>query len=227
MNATITLICNDIKRVRTRIIWIIATALFLTLIIVGWTSIQRSRVAQRQVVCAGNLSTLGFGLISYSERFGQFPSDILSPAGEPLLSWRVELLRVIDSELYNRFDLTHAWNSSANMALLHRMPSWYSCPADKEAESKGIASYYAVFNKRKTDTPNRYMPFQLDPTVDLNCILLVEAAELRIPWTCPGDFIGDPCNAKSLNAALASSACQRAHSPYVIRVDCQRVALGK
>lgn len=227
MVATITQIRNSCRQIRYRSLWIIATALFLTLIVIAWTSIQKSRAANRNAVCAAHLSTLGFGLIRYYERFDRFPSDVTSPSGEPLLSWRVELLQVLDPDLYIRFDLTQAWNSGVNLQLLHRMPSWYSCPADKEAKSKGIASYYAMSNGRNTDTSEEFRTFQLVPEVDPECILLVEAAELRIPWTCPGDFPGDPCNARTLNVALATSACQHPRSPYAIRVDCQRVALGQ
>lgn len=123
------------KQIRYRVLWIIAAVVFMTLVVIGWTMIQRAQASNRRAVCAAHLSTLGFGLLRYSEEYGRFPSDITSPAGEPLLSWRVELLRVLDPKLYSRFDLTHAWNSDVNMTLLHRMPQWYTCPSDKEAES--------------------------------------------------------------------------------------------
>lgn len=205
----------------------LVTILLLPLIVVVWNSVQTARFAALRGQCASHLSTLGSKLIVYEERFGRFPADVKSPAGVPLLSWRVELLQELDPELYNQFDLTQAWNSNANLALLHPMPAWYGCPADKQAKLNGITSYFSVCTPRNSESSGTFYSFQLDTAVDhLDCILLLESAALRIPWTCPGDFPGDPCDPAKLNTAFTASACERPHAPYVIHVNGRRVGLG-
>ena len=217
---------NINRRTRQRVFvvsTIIGLLVAITMII---RFVKTERHSMRKAVCASNLSTLGFALHRYSSEHGRFPSDIVSPNGKPLLSWRVELLQVLDPDLFSRFDLSQAWDSKANLPLQYQIPAWYICPADFDGQSKGISSYYAIAQPKLTDDTGSEGSFQVDVDSDHNCILLVEAFGLRIPWTCPGDFIGSPCNVGTLAPDLASSACNHPSTPYAITIDCQRVSLG-
>ena len=170
----------------------IVIALSLTILFVRYD--QKQRLVSQQVQCMGNLSTIASALHRYLSENGRFPSDIKSPTGERLLSWRVELLTVLDPELYSKFDKSEAWDSPTNVLLRSKMPVWYSCPADLNRRAAGMTSYFAVVPWRQSDAGVEAVVFDLDPYTDSECLLLIESSNLNVPWSQPGDFYGNPCH---------------------------------
>ena len=213
-------------RSKTRTIVLIATATLIVLVI---ALVTRSRAnglkAAYQSQCNSNLSSIAAYVNLYKSENGKFPTDILSPSQKPLLSWRVELLKKLDPELYAKFEKEQAWNSPHNLALLHPMPQWYCCWPDKGARLSGITSYYSLI---PTDRPNERAFDQLNLASSDNghCLMLIEASGLRVPWTCPQDLPGNACTYDLQFPSMATSACSRPGGPCGMKLDEQRISLG-
>src|SRR5690606_35850478 len=60
-------------------------------------AVQASREAARRMQSSNNLKQIALAMHNYHDTFKKLPkAEITSPAGEPLLSWRVSLLPFIE-----------------------------------------------------------------------------------------------------------------------------------
>jgi hypothetical protein len=142
------------------------------------------------------LEKLVHAMYAYHGRYSEFPAaSILSPDGEPTLSWRVTLLPFLGGEaarLYKEFRLIEPWDSPHNKKLLAKMPKVYTPVAGKPKEP--YATYYQVFTGPNTPFPRVQLrgPRQASFKDGLaNTLLIVEAGE-AVPWTKPADLVLDP-----------------------------------
>ena len=79
------------------------------------------------------LRKIGAALHEYLNQHRHYPMvAILSDVGKPLLSCRVELLKILDAQLYKQFKLDEPWDSEHNMKLVASMPDYYRTPTDDE-----------------------------------------------------------------------------------------------
>jgi len=206
--------------------WIVvAVAVAVVVGVYGVDFIHERRMDARRVQCICNLSSIAAKLHEYEQVHGKFPEDRESPSKQRLLSWRVELLSVLDRDLYERFNMEEPWNSEHNLRQLHAMPHYYSCPSDKEGKASGTTSYYIVVPQRTNESIPPHATFDLDPYTDGQCILLVESADLKIPWTKPGDLPGDPCDPGHIDRKLTSNACKHPGGTYIVMVNTIRRSL--
>ncbi len=102
-------------------------------------------------------------------------------------SWRVLLLPYCDNkDLYDQYDFSQPWNSSANAALADQMPSIYTfhgTPTDS-----GITNYLAVVGEN-TFWPGARGRQQDEITDDpASTIMLVENQGAGINWMEPRDL---------------------------------------
>lgn len=71
------------------------------------------------------LRTILLGFHNYADAYNEFPF-FPRPEDSERLSWRVRILPYLDdlggTDLFNQFDLSEAWDSKINRALLDRMP---------------------------------------------------------------------------------------------------------
>jgi hypothetical protein len=139
-----------------------------------------------------NLEQLARAMYVYEDRHRRLPPPaIRGENGEPLLSWRVELLPFIGEEdLYNQFRRDEPWDSPHNIRLLERMPRIYASPNGKKTPQP-YSTFYQVFVGKGT-------PFEGPKGVSLGAfivrsrtILIIEAGE-AVPWTKPEDLPYDP-----------------------------------
>lgn len=142
-----------------------------------WVVHQRNESAsRRRIQCKSNLSQIAFLL---SDEFPEdwIPRDIVDPeSGEPLLSWRVRILKNLHPDLYAGFDLTKPWDSRQNLALVSQMPQLFRCPESSDSASTGTSDYYAV----QTEGSGRL-------SYKSRTVLVVEIP-LQTPWTKPEDM---------------------------------------
>lgn len=216
---------NASRRTRQSVFWVTTIIGLLVTVTMIVRFIETERRSVRKAVCASHLSTIGFALHRYLSEHGRFPSDIVSPTGKPILSWRVELLSILDRDLYERFNREEPWNSEHNLRQLHAMPHYYFCPSDEEGKASGTTNYYAVVPQSTNPTTTPPATFDLDPYADGQCILLVESADLKIPWTKPGDLPGDPCDPGHIDRKLTSNACKHPGGTYIVMVNTIRRSL--
>lgn len=114
----------------------------------------------------------------------QFPRNIVSPEGTPLLSWRVQLLPLLGyDDLYEKFHLNEAWDSPHNRELIRQLPQLYATAGraadDWTTRIQAVTGPGTVFTDR--------VKFQEITDGTSNTLALVEA-ENGVVWTKPEDF---------------------------------------
>ncbi len=112
-------------------------------------AVQASREAARRASCANNLRQVGVALLAYHDAVGVFPSGALdrktgSKPKARQLSWCVLVLPFIEEgNVYDRFDLSKAYNSAENRAAGGTIIPVYLCPstvtlaADRKGDTAG------------------------------------------------------------------------------------------
>ncbi|OWK46735.1 DUF1559 domain-containing protein [Fimbriiglobus ruber] len=145
---------------------------------------------KERVASENNLKQIGLALHGYHDVYGQFPNNITSKAGKPLLSWRVQLLPFLEEgELYSKFKLDEPWDSEHNKPLVKKLPKIY---APIRVKAKPGETFYQGF------TGNGAF---FEPTAKINIagitdgtsntVMIVEAGTPVI-WSKPDDIPFDP-----------------------------------
>jgi hypothetical protein len=135
-----------------------------------------------------DLQLIGIAIHNYSDTYGHLPRDITDSSGSPLLSWRVALLPYLNQEaLYNQFDLTSAWDTAPNAALVDLMPDVLRGPLDSPSS---IYTHYVRSSGAGTllDGNNDLKLPRDIPDGTSNTLLVGEFAGSMIPWTAPSDL---------------------------------------
>jgi len=141
------------------------------------------------VQTAYDLKCIGLAFHNYHNDHGRFPlAAILDKDGQPLLSWRVAILPYLEeAELYSQFHLDEPWDSSHNLQLLPRIPSYYS-PPQGSPEREPYGTYFQVFAGIGAAFDDRLpMTFKSFTDGTSQTILVIEAGE-AVPWTKPQDL---------------------------------------
>jgi hypothetical protein len=167
---------------------------------------------------ADDLGRIAAALASFHDAYGALPpAYVIDASGTPLYSWRVLILPFLGEQaLFDRFDLSKAWNDPANQPLLAAMPDAYRRPGDPmRSTNTGYAAVYgagAVFGGGQDPAegyPDAGEPhkvftsgLRIGDIVDgtSNTILVGEVGTgVHIPWSSPGDVgagqfaaLGDP-----------------------------------
>ncbi len=147
----------------------------------------------KRVVGLNNLKQIGLALMMYSDVHNKFPSDIKSKDGQPLLSWRVELLPFLEQQaLYNQLNREEPWDSPANAKLLAQMPSVFVI--DKTI-GPGKTDVLAPKGNGAWAGADKDMNFSAVSDGLSNTVLAVQVApDKAVPWAKPGDYDFDPKN---------------------------------
>src|SRR5207245_10819748 len=84
-----------------------------------------------RILSRNKLKQLALAFHNYHNTTRHFPQPAtLDKDGKPLLSWRVELLPVMEqAKLYSEFKHDEPWDSEHNKKLLEKMPSVFAPPA--------------------------------------------------------------------------------------------------
>ena len=137
-----------------------------------------------------NLRRIGLAAHNYDSSYGNFPNNVYSPDGKPLLSWRVPLLAYLEEEnLYRVFKHDEPWDSEHNKKLIARMPKVYA-PVRGKVEPgltyyRGFAGPGTMFEPR-----TKIAVFGIHDGA-AHTAWVVEAGEPVI-WTKPDDLPFDP-----------------------------------
>lgn len=149
------------------------------------------REASARTMMIINGKQIGLAAHSFHDDNSILPSNLLDPAGMPLLSWRVGVLPYLDAALLHRqFDLTQTWDSAANLPLLEKMPSTYQSLMFEEARGhtpwQGFVGPGTAFEAGMRLNLRRDFPDGTSFT-----ILVIEAKE-HVPWSKPADIAYGP-----------------------------------
>jgi prepilin-type processing-associated H-X9-DG protein len=152
-------------------------------------AVHSSRIAAQRAQSVNNLKQIGLALHNFHSTHGQFPADVRSRDGKPLLSWRVQILPFLEQQaLFNEFKLDEPWDSPHNKPLLERMPATFAVP--NAAAEPGMTFYRGFSGKRTIFDPAVPKGVTIAGITDgtSNTIAVVEARE-AVPWTQPDSEI--------------------------------------
>lgn len=138
----------------TTVEWVVLAAIVVVLIGLLLPAQQTSCGGSRAMNSSNKLKQIGLALHNYHDLYGVFPpAYVADEAGKLLYSWRVLILPFLEQEaLYQRFDLTQAWDSDANVALVGEMPDVFASPYAYQLASLGETSYLALVDLPKGRT---------------------------------------------------------------------------
>ena len=143
--------------------------------------------AERRQTSIDNLNRIAEALEAYHSAKGNYPPQtVYSTAGQPLLSWRVELLPHLGyKSLYQAFKRDEPWNSRHNKALVAKIPSVYQSPERFDTRTNYLlpVGSSTAFASRTTIPPRRW-----EDGVENTAILVEVDDNLSVEWTQPMDY---------------------------------------
>lgn len=145
-------------------------------------------LVERRQRTIDNLTRIGKAIRRYCKENGHlFAPAIRHSRGQPVLSWRVELLPCLGHEdLYQQFDHTEAWDSDRNKRLLTLIPDVYQSPERFDERTNYLipTGSFTAFNRPQRGIPVRKFEDGLE-----NTVVLLEADDAAaVPWTKPEDL---------------------------------------
>lgn len=150
-----------------------------------------------------DLRDIGLAMQRYQDVHWRFPAAYtVDNQGQPLLSWRVELLPWLGQEkLYKQFHLDEAWDSPSNRPLIEKMPDIFGSP-DPRSKEKGRTRYVVPVGKETVFPGSKPMSVSDIRDGCANTIMAVEVDDDHaVIWTRPQDL---PFNAENPAEGLAA-----------------------
>jgi hypothetical protein len=159
-------------------------------------AVQAAREAARRNQSMNNMKQLMLAMHNHHDMRKSFPAHaICSADGKPLLSWRVQILPLIEEQtLYSQFHLDEPWDSEHNRALVELMPAVLRNP--NLVSEAGTTNYLAVVGSECVfDGTAKGIGFAKITDGTSKTVMLVEAdADQAVIWTKPDDFEHDANN---------------------------------
>jgi prepilin-type processing-associated H-X9-DG protein len=153
-------------------------------------AVSSAREAARRAQCVNNLKQIALAVHNFHAEHNMCPpAAITNKEGQPLLSWRVAILKYLGPEgaaLYEQFHLDEPWDSPHNRSLLEQMPQVFACPS--ETLRKGSTTYQVVVGPNTMFTGRRKGVAIADVTDGTSNTLLVVEANVAVPWTAPQEI---------------------------------------
>jgi len=167
-------------------------------------AMSSAREAARRATCGGKLKQIGLALHNYHDANKHFPSaNICDKNGKPLLSWRVQILPMLQCEdIYNSLKIDEPWNSPHNTKVLSQCkpnygPSYpyYECPSANHKNNDFTTNYIAVIGPGtawRENGPVKFsdLPDEGSPTVmkGSHTVMAVEVVNSGVHWAEPRDL---------------------------------------
>lgn len=92
---------------------------------------RTAREAARRSQCKNNLKQIGLALHNYADHYNALPpAYTVDSNGKPLHSWRTLILPYLDqAPLYNKINLSKAWDDPANAEACKAAIPGFQCPS--------------------------------------------------------------------------------------------------
>jgi prepilin-type processing-associated H-X9-DG protein len=169
--------------------FILVPAFSLGLFAIVTRAVMSAREEARRSQCTCNLCQIKLALHNYHETYDTLPPAYIADAnGKPVHSWRMLIMPFMEqSGIFNQYNFNEPWNGPNNIKLVDCMPSNLTCPS-RSSSSPTLTSYVVVTGP-KTMFPGATSVKFADVTDGLsNTLMVVEVANVNIPWTAPWDL---------------------------------------
>jgi hypothetical protein len=170
----------------------------------GPLAVEKTTKAPPPARGTGNLRNIAMAMNRYHDIHGKFPAAwTVDKQGQPMLSWRVELLPMLgQEELYKQFHLDEPWDSQHNRTLIEKMPEVYRTPASgaysapgAKVKEPGQTNYVVPVGKETAFPGSDAVRIRDIKDGCANTIMAVEVDdEHAVIWTKPEDFPFDAAN---------------------------------
>ena len=158
-------------------------------------AVQASREAARRMQSMNNLKQVMLALHNHHDVNKRFPAAYhVDDSGQPLLSWRVQILPFIGQQrLYDQFHLDEPWDSEHNRQLIPLMPPTLTSPnAPPEMIAEGKTNYLTIRDEDSIFSGPEGIQFARVTDGTSNTIAVVEADnDAAVIWTKPDDLLLD------------------------------------
>ncbi len=107
-------------------------------------AIGSAQQAAKRAQSMNNVKQLTLAMLNYETTFQKFPPQYtIDASGQPLLSWRAQLLPFMEQQpLYDQLNQNEAWDSPANAGLTDTQISMFLSP--RYGQSGNLTNYVAV-----------------------------------------------------------------------------------
>jgi type II secretory pathway pseudopilin PulG len=167
---------------------LIVVAVIGVLIAMLLPAVRTSGEAARRSMCSNNLKQIGIALRGYETDHNALPPAYTVDAnGKPLHSWRTLILPYIEQKaLYDKIDLSKAWDDPANKAAYDSTVSVYRCPSANPPA--GQTTYLAVVAPGSCLQPARPRPMaEITDNRDTTLMVIEVDAGRAVHWMSPAD----------------------------------------
>jgi hypothetical protein len=151
-----------------------------------------------------NLHQLALGFHNFETTYGGLPAPAITDpkTDKPLLSWRVAILPIVDSNfipLYKQFKLDESWDGPHNKALIDQMPKVFAMP--DAGDPPGHTRYQMITGPgtvcdalllKPNQTFGRIGPGFKSITDGTSLTVVLAEGAAAVPWTKPDDLYVRP-----------------------------------
>lgn len=162
-----------------------------TVVVAAVLFLPASRTARepaRRSQCKNNLKQIGLALYNYyDEHHALPPAYTVDADGKRLHSWRTLILPYLEQKpLYDKIDLTKAWDDPANAEAFKSTIYCYSCPSADGPPTN--TTYLAAVTSNSCLRPAESRPLSEIKDGTSNTLIVAEAdTDHAVHWMSPND----------------------------------------
>jgi hypothetical protein len=194
--------------------------------------VSEAQSAAMRSQCLNNLKQIGLGLHNYLSSNDRFPPAYnTDSSGRPLVSWRVLISPFMEQWGGNEepgspppppapwSHLDQPWDSPLNLALGRAMPAYWACPSHGDRVARGLTSYVMITGRGTafSDGRSRSLADLAGSTQDT--VLVVEVANVDIPWMAPRDLDIDEMSSALNDPARPGVSSAHGPCPHALMAD--------
>lgn len=211
---------------------LMGVVLAFSLLFTVMASAMQARSAAHCSQCVNNLKQIALALHNYESSYGAFPPVYTTDAqGRPLVSWRVLIMPFMEQwptieepgqpppppPPWSHMD--EPWDSPNNLKLGAFMPMCYACPNHPDRLNNKLTSYVLLTGRGTGFVGARSPSLSQLAGRTSDVVLVVEVANVDIPWMAPRDLDIDQLRAARNDPSQPRISSMDPSGPHVAMAD--------